>query len=111
MLNITKKEFDRLAEYVKSNYGINLTEKKKTLVVGRLQNILQQKNFKSFSDYYEYVVSDTTGEALTTLINKITTNLTFFSREPDHFEFFASNVLPYISATIMGSMYLILWSA
>jgi len=37
-------------------------KKKKTLVVGRLQNILQQMNFTSFSDYYDYV------------INKITTN-------------------------------------
>jgi len=33
MLHISKKEFDQLAAYVKSNYGINLTEKKKTLVV------------------------------------------------------------------------------
>ncbi|GAE87692.1 CheR family methyltransferase [Acetivibrio straminisolvens] len=111
MLNITKKEFDKLAAYVKSNYGINLTEKKKTLVVGRLHNILQQMNFKSFSDYYDYVISDTTGEALTTLINKITTNHTFFMREPDHFEFFASTVLPYLTATIKGSMDLRIWSA
>jgi len=81
MLHISKKEFDQLAAYVKSNYGINLTEKKKTLVVGRLQNILQQMNFTSFSDYYDYVMSDTTGEAVTTLINKITTNHTFFMRE------------------------------
>jgi len=72
------------------------------LVVGRLQNILQQMNFTSFSDYYDYVMSDTTGEAVTTLINKITTNHTFFMREPDHFDFFASTVLPYLSATIKG---------
>jgi len=29
MLHISKKEFDQLAAYVKSNYGINLTEKKR----------------------------------------------------------------------------------
>ena len=111
MLNITNKEFDKLASYVKSNYGINLTEKKKTLVVGRLQNILQQMNFKSFSDYYDYVMSDTTGEAVTTLINKITTNHIFFLREPDHFDFFASTVLPYLSVSIKGPLDLRVWSA
>jgi len=111
MLHISKKEFDQLAAYVKSNYGINLTEKKKTLVVGRLQNILQQMNFTSFSDYYDYVMSDTTGEAVTTLINKITTNHTFFMRKPDHFDFFASTVLPYLSATIKRPLDLRIWSA
>jgi len=81
------------------------------LVVGRLQNILQQMNFTSFSDYYDYVMSDTTGEAVTTLINKITTNHTFFMREPDHFDFFASTVLPYLSATIKRPLDLRIWSA
>lgn len=111
MLNITDKEFNKFAEYVKSNYGINLTEKKKTLVVGRLQNILQQKNFGSFSDYYDYVVSDTTGEALTTLINKITTNHTFFMREPDHFRFLISRILPFLTASVKGHKDIRIWSA
>ncbi|NLD45704.1 MAG: chemotaxis protein CheR, partial [Clostridiaceae bacterium] len=72
MVNITDKEFSKLTEYIKSNYGINLSEKKKALVVGRLQNILYLKNFSSFSDYFNYVISDKTGEAVITLVNKLT---------------------------------------
>ncbi|MFZ5988847.1 MAG: CheR family methyltransferase [Bacillota bacterium] len=111
MITITDKEFDKLTEYVKSNYGINLSEKKKALVVGRLQNILHQKNFSSFSEYYNYVVGDSTGEAVTNLINKITTNHTFFMREPDHFQFFKTGVLPFWSASLKASKDLRVWSA
>ncbi len=88
MINISDKEFQYLSTFVKNNYGINLTEKKKSLVVGRLQNILLEHNFKNFSQYYEYILSDTSGEAVTGLINKITTNHTYFMRESEHFDFF-----------------------
>jgi len=111
MVNITDKEFSKLTEYIKSNYGINLSEKKKALVVGRLQNILYLKNFSNFSEYYNYVISDKTGEAVITLVNKLTTNHTFFMRESDHFEYFRSTVLPYWSSTLERSRDLRVWSA
>ena len=91
MQTITDKEFKKLADYIKSNYGINLTDKKKALVMGRLRNVLQQKSFNNFSEYFDYVVLDRTGEAVMTLVDKITTNHTFFMRESDHFDFFANS--------------------
>ncbi|MBE3101396.1 MAG: chemotaxis protein CheR, partial [Firmicutes bacterium] len=81
MLTITDKEFRELADYIKINYGIHLKEEKQSLITGRLHNVLAQKNFNSFSEYYKYVISDKTGEAVVTLIDKITTNHTFFMRE------------------------------
>ncbi|MDQ2086629.1 protein-glutamate O-methyltransferase CheR [Herbivorax sp. ANBcel31] len=111
MINISDKEFSYLSTYIKSNYGINLSEKKKTLVVGRLQNILLQNNFSSFSQYYEYVISDKTGEAITNLINKITTNHTYFMREADHFEFFRERVLPFWEKSLNNKKDLRIWSA
>ena len=93
---ITDKEFWQLAKYIKANYGINLKEEKRALVIGRLHNVLMQNNFRSFSEYYDYVISDRTGNAVNTLINKITTNHTFFMREADHFFYFRDTVLPYL---------------
>ncbi|MEG2016216.1 MAG: protein-glutamate O-methyltransferase CheR, partial [Oscillospiraceae bacterium] len=49
----------------------------------------------SFAEYYNYVLSDKTGEALTEMINKITTNYTYFMREPKHFDFLKDTALPY----------------
>lgn len=110
MLKITKKEFRQLADYIKANYGINLKEEKQALVTGRLQNVLVQNNFDNFSDYYNYVVSDRTGDAVVTLLNKITTNHTYFMREADHFFYFRDKVLPYLKSNVKGND-LRIWSA
>lgn len=107
---ITDKEFNQLATYIKANYGIHLKEEKRALVTGRLHNVLVQNNFRNFSEYYEYVLSDKTGEAAATLINKITTNHTFFMREADHFYYFRDKVLPYL-INISRDKDLRIWSA
>lgn len=100
MQSITNKEFRKLAGYIKTNYGIHLKEEKQSLLAGRLNNVLMQNNFDNFSEYYDYVVSDKTGEAVVTLIDKITTNHTFFMREADHFYFFRDTVLPQLAGTV-----------
>jgi chemotaxis protein methyltransferase CheR len=94
-ISITDKEFWQIVSLLKDTYGINLSQKK-NLIVGRLQNHLHRSNFASFSEFYDYVVNDRSGEAATLLINKLTTNYTFFLREIEHFDFFKGTVLPYI---------------
>jgi len=110
MLTITKEESQQLAAYIKANYGIYLKEEKRTLVMGRLYNVLVQHNFSNFTDYFQYVISDKTGEAAATLINRITTNHTYFMREAEHFYYFKNKVLPYLKATVKDKD-LRIWSA
>ncbi len=98
MITITKKEFDQLAAFIKANYGIYLKPEKETLVIGRLQNELLQKGFHNFSEYYQYIIQDKTGMAVSGMLDKITTNHTFFMREADHFTYFKEVVLPYLSS-------------
>jgi chemotaxis protein methyltransferase CheR len=100
MIGITDKEFRQLADFIKDNYGIHLKKEKQTLLMGRLQNVLANKGFLNFSDYYDYVISDKTGEAVITLIDKITTNHTFFMRESNHFFYFRDKVLPFLASTV-----------
>lgn len=110
MIDIKDKEYKLLTDYVLKNFGIKLGNSKKSLVVGRLQNVLLQNNFGSFSEYFDYIVSDKTGNAAAILINKITTNHTFFMREPEHFYYFRDRVLPYLVSTVK-SKDLRIWSA
>ena len=77
MLQISEKEFKQLADYIKANYGIYLKDEKQTLMTGRLSNVLAEKNFASFAEYFNYILADKTGDAVVTLIDKITTNHTF----------------------------------
>lgn len=111
MLNITEKEFKKLAEYMKKYYGINFKPEKKSLVIGRLQNIISQGNFDSFSSYFDYIQADKTGEAVKTLINKLTTNHTFFMRESEHFMYFKDKILPYLASVEASKKDLRIWSA
>lgn len=111
MIKITDKEFNELALFIKNNFGVNLTPQKKILVMTRLNNTLEEKNFNSFTEFFNYVVSDTTGEAITTLINKITTNHTYFFRENKHYNYLSKTVLPYLYKTERNKKDLRIWSA
>lgn len=96
MVTITDIEFNQLAKYIKAHYGINLKEEKKMLIIGRLHNVLAELNFDNFSQYYQYLISDKTGNAVNTLVNKITTNHTYFMREKNHFDYLKEKALPNI---------------
>lgn len=96
---ISEQDFRQFADYVKANYGIYFKKEKKTLVEGRLRNVLSSMNFGSLSEYLEYVKSDKTGKAASVMLDRITTNHTFFMREPAHFYYFRDTVLPYMVKT------------
>ncbi|MBK8164522.1 MAG: protein-glutamate O-methyltransferase CheR [bacterium] len=95
---ISDREFNAIRELVYARFGINLGEHKKSLVVGRLQKVLMQRGFRTFQQYYDWLKNDASGSGLEELANRITTNHTFFNREPAHFEFFAETLLPQLVA-------------
>ncbi len=109
-LEITEAEFQRLVKYMYDSFGINLSAKK-VLVQGRLGNMLNERGFKSYNDYLDTVLSDTTGAEVTTILNKLTTNHTFFMREPEHYTFLKDTILPYMVKTCEKDHVLRIWSA
>ncbi len=110
MRPISEREFAQLVNFMKTNYGVDLTHKK-SLVVGRLQNYIARNNFGSLAAYLKYVQEDRTGAALDTLVNKLTTNHTYFMREADHFVYFRDLVLPYLVEKERENKDLRIWSA
>lgn len=110
METITDKEFSELVRFIKQNYGINLTQKR-SLVSGRLHNYILQSGFDSFSEYFQHVWSDRSGQAGATLLNKLTTNHTYFLREPQHFDFLERVALPYLAKAESKNKDLRIWSA
>ena len=110
MITITKREFKILADYIEKNYGIHLKDDKQNVITSKLYKELINSNCNSFTEYFEYIRSDKSGKALVELINKITTNHTYFMREADHFYYFRDKVLPYLTSTVV-SKDLRIWSA
>ncbi|MFU8819558.1 MAG: CheR family methyltransferase [Desulfurivibrio sp.] len=93
-LTISDREFRLIRTLVYERFGINLTDQKRALVVGRLQKLLRDGGFSSFDHYHEAVTADKSGTALDQLVNRISTNYTYFNREQAHFQFFTQTVLP-----------------
>lgn len=93
---LSDSEFRTIRDLVYKHTGIYLTESKKTLIVARFHRTLMTKGFKDFSEYCAFVEKDSSGRALSELVNRISTNHTFFYREKAHFEFLSARGLPEI---------------
>ncbi|OGQ94677.1 MAG: chemotaxis protein CheR [Deltaproteobacteria bacterium RIFOXYD12_FULL_57_12] len=94
MMDITDQEFQLMRELIYARFGISLSDKKKSLLVGRLQKHIGALGFYSVKEYYEHLIADRTEKALGELVDRISTNHTYFNREKSHFEFFSETVLP-----------------
>ncbi len=93
---LRENDFNKFSRYVYDVCGINLHGGKKQLLKARLGKIIRQKNLRSFNQYYDHVVNDKSGNELILLLDSISTNLTYFFREPAHFEFLRKKALPEI---------------
>ena len=110
-MKLTQKDFDEFKIFLEINFGINLTDKKKALVLGRLSKEFLTHDVQSLSEYLKIVKADKTGLQLEILLNKITTNHTYFYRENAHFEFLKDEVLPYLVDKKRAARDIRIWSA
>ena len=111
LMDIEEDEFLLLRDLIHRNFGIHLGETKRALLVRRLQQWLTNNGFRCFRDYYRHLSEDGDDQSFAELANRITTNYTFFNREPEHFSFFRTAVLPELARVHAGKRNLNLWSA
>ena len=107
---ISDADFNKLVKFVYNNYGINLAQKR-VLIEGRLCNEIKRKGFADYHQYLESVYKDTSGTEIVSLLNKLTTNYTFFMREPEHYQYMKEVILPEISSQRRPKKYVKVWSA
>ena len=83
---ISDLEFQDFQVFVHEQLGIHLHAGKKALVSGRLNKRLQHFQLRSFAAYFELIHSAQGKEERQICIDLLTTNETYFFREPKHFE-------------------------
>lgn len=93
MIRLTDKEFQAIVVYMRRIYGINL-EKKRVLIECRLTKELEKYGLDSFEKYIQLLQRDKTGRVAGEMINRLTTNYTYFMRESTHFKILYENILP-----------------
>jgi chemotaxis protein methyltransferase CheR len=86
-LELSDDEFRQVSDLVYQHCGINLHDGKKELVRARLAKRLRTLHIKTFAEYIEYAIHDPTGDEFTSLIDAVSTNLTSFFREIQHFDY------------------------
>jgi chemotaxis protein methyltransferase CheR len=91
---LTDAEFDRICRLAYETAGLDLRRGKEALVSARLGKKIRELHLGSFQEYYRRVLEDPTGEALTDMIDALTTNHTSFYRESVHFDLLRATVLP-----------------
>ena len=84
--SLDRATFERIRDIVYAKSGIVLKDDKSTLVAGRLGRRLRELGLNAPSDYLKFLEADQSGGELTNLLDAISTNVTYFFREPDHFE-------------------------
>lgn len=86
-MQLSERSFKVVAEVFHRVSGIRLVPAKRQLVIGRLQKLASERGLDSLDDYVEKVIKGGDEAELVKVVDRLTTNETYFFREPAHFEF------------------------
>ncbi len=104
--------FRLLRDLVHSYCGIFFDDGSKFLLERRLSRRLEQRQLRSFEEYYHFLRYDRKREEeLTLLVDNLTTNETYFFRETPQLRAFSEEILPELRQTQRDRKTLRIWSA
>ncbi|WP_049630409.1 protein-glutamate O-methyltransferase CheR [Cellvibrio sp. pealriver] len=92
--DISPFAFHKIRDYVYRTAGIVIGNDKTALVTGRLWRRLELYGHKTYEAYFAYVSSPEGAQERSTMLDLLTTNETYFFREPAHFEFLRDQIIP-----------------
>ena len=107
---ISDEDFRKLTNFIKSQYGITL-EAKRQLVTSRLSSLLAEQGCNDFSQFVTQLLKERDPQKIEQVLNRLTTNYTFFMRETEHFDFFTKVILPELVRKHQRNKVLAIWSA
>ena len=104
---ISREEFGKFKSWAREMAGINLSDHKHALVMGRLACRLRHHRMATYGDYFELLRRRDAGGEAQIALDLLTTNETHFFREVRHFELLQERVI----ARHVGPRPLRVWSA
>jgi len=90
---ISDKEFGQFQKLIYNIAGISLSPAKKPLVSGRLAKRLRERQLANYGDYFKLLSSGQEASEIQMAVDLLTTNETYFFREPKHFDFLQHHIL------------------
>ncbi len=104
---ISDREFAQFQAFIFEAAGITLSNTKKALVSGRLAKRLKHYDLDSYGDYFRLISSGTYPDEEQMAVDLLTTNETYFFREPQHFDFMKAE----LAKNVQYSKPVRVWSA
>lgn len=105
----SEADFRRIADLIHAETGIVLSERKRMLAYSRLAPLVRRSGLTNFGAFLDTLANDPT--TFTEVVAALTTNHTYFHREPHHFEHFESVVRPGMVARALLGAPVRIWSA
>lgn len=103
-----KKTFNTFVSLIYEKSGITLNDKKEALVSSRVAKRMRQLGMSEHKQYLDYVLADKNGEEIVQLLDVISTNVTHFFREDEHFGFVTDTMKKWLQK---GQQRFTFWSA
>lgn len=88
-MQLSSQSFNAVVDLFQGISGIRLSEAKRPLVNGRLQKLAQERGVADLDDYVDQLLAERDPQEIVRVVDKLTTNETYFFREPQHFQFLA----------------------
>ena len=105
----SEADFRRIADLIHAETGIVLSERKTMLAYSRLAPLVRRSGLASFGAFLDTLADD--AATFTEVVAALTTNHTYFNREPHHFAHFESEVRPAILSRAQAGEQVRIWSA
>lgn len=105
----SRRDFEAIREMIYAQAGIVLPPGKSTLVYSRIAPLVRETGSGTFSAYVARISQDR--DECRRAVNALTTNHTFFWREPHHFEYFREHVRPGLVERLAQGGSVRIWSA
>lgn len=86
-MEFSQRSFDSVAAFFERAAGIRYGPEKKQTVAMRLMRLAQERGAGSIDEYLDETFGANNSEEITRIVDRLTTNETYFFREPQHFEF------------------------
>jgi chemotaxis protein methyltransferase CheR len=93
-LTLSDQEFSVCRTWLFAATAIELPDHKRSLVASRLIKRLQARGVRTYGEYFRLLEDEAEAAERQLARDLLTTNETYFHREPKHFEFLRSQVLP-----------------
>jgi chemotaxis protein methyltransferase CheR len=90
---LNDNEFKQFQSWIYAVAGINLSSAKKALVAGRLGKRVKHYGFETFGEYFQLITEKSESVEMQMALDLLTTNETYFFREPKHFDFLRTEIL------------------